>query len=232
MMKPKTVAILLAGGKGIRMGTGTPKQFLPLAGKPVILHTLEKFQVSDWIDEIVLVLPESNLNFVEQEVLRNRNFSKLKNKVVGGLSRQDSTYEGFKVIDGNPDVVIVHDVARPLLNLETIRQCIEIAFKEGAALAATPASDTIKECDEVGKVIATHPREKIFLAQTPQAARYEILKEALESAYQEGFQGTDEASLIERIGKLVKVVVTDSNNIKLTRPSDFIFAEAILKEIK
>ena len=231
-MKPKTVAILLAGGKGVRVGEDTPKQFLPLAGKPVILHTLEKFQDSEWIDEMIVVLPEAKLDFFEHNILKNKNFSKLKKKVIGGVSRQDSTYEGFKAIVGNPDVVIVHDVARPLLSLETIQECIEVAFKEGAALAATQASDTIKECDVSGQVIATHPREKIFLAQTPQAARYEILKESLESAYREGFQGTDEASLIERIGKAVKIVVTDSSNIKLTKPSDFIFAEALLKPLK
>lgn len=231
-MKPKTVAILLAGGKGIRMGETIPKQFLPLAGQAVILHTLEKFQISKWVDEIILVLPEGKLNIFEHEILKDKNFSKLKKRVVGGLTRQDSTYEGFKSIDENPDVVIVHDVARPLLSLETIQNCIEVAFKEGASLAATQASDTIKECDATGKVLATHPREKIFLAQTPQAARYEILKEALESAYKYNFQGTDEASLIERMGKTVKIVITDSSNIKLTKPSDFIFAEALLKSLK
>ena len=214
------------------MGEHTPKQFLPLAGKAVILHSLEKFESCDLISEIILVLPEDKKDFFNHEILKDNKFKKLKKQTIGGITRQDSTNEGFRCVDVSHHVVIVHDVARPLVSLKTIEDCIKIAFEEGAALAACAASDTIKECDESGKVVATHPREKIFQAQTPQAARYEILKEALEHAYQNSFQGTDEASLIERIGKTVKVVVTDASNIKLTRPSDFVFAESYLKSIK
>lgn len=211
------------------MGGQTPKQFLPLCGKPVILHTLEKFQASPAIDEIILVLPEDRVDFMKE---RRSDFPKLRKCVVGGFTRQDSTHEGFKSIEGNPEVVIVHDVARPLLSLETIRDCVETARQDGACLAACPASDTIKECDASKKVLRTHPRENIFLAQTPQAARYELLKKALEKAYQEGFQGTDEASLLERIGQTVRVVPSPSSNLKLTHPSDFVFAEALMKELE
>lgn len=231
-MKLKASAILLAGGKGIRMGESVPKQFLPLAGRAVILHSLEKFEACDAISEIILVLPEDKIDFFNQEILSHRIFHKLKKQTVGGVTRQDSTNSGFQWVDSTVDVVIVHDVARPLVSSETIQECVRVAYEAGASLAASPASDTIKECNEQGEVVATHSREKIFQAQTPQAARYEILKEALEGAYEEGFQGTDEASLIERIGKTVKVVVTESSNIKLTRPSDFVFAESILNSLK
>ncbi len=231
-MNIRATALLLAGGKGLRMGHETPKQFLPLQGKLVILHSLEKFQTSEFIQEIILVLPEDKIDFFKEQVWQNPSFSKLKKCVVGGSTRQDSTYEGFKNIDSHPDVVIVHDVARPLVTLKTIEDCVKTAFEQGACLAATPASDTIKECDESNNVVQTHKREKIFLAQTPQAARFEILKQALEKAYAEAFQGTDEASLIERIGQKVRVVPSPSVNIKLTQASDFIFAEAILKEVQ
>ncbi len=231
-MKPKTTAILLAGGKGLRMGDDIPKQFLPLAGRPVVLHSLEKFEGSDWVHEIVLVLPEGHRDFFKRHVLKEQNFSKLKKQIVGGITRQDSSYEGFKSLDSFPDVVIVHDVARPLVSSQVIEECIRVAYQEGASLAAKQASDTIKECDKDGKVLNTHDRKKIFIAQTPQAFRYEILKKALESAYEDHFQGTDEASLVERIGHPVKVVATQSSNIKLTQPEDFLFAEAILKNLK
>lgn len=214
------------------MGHEIPKQFLNLQGRPVILHSLEKFQASEVVDDIILVLPEDRIEFFQIQILDKNLFPKLKKCVAGGATRQDSTYEGFKSIEWNCDVVIVHDVARPLLSLETIRACVETAHLEGACLAATPASDTIKECDESKNVVQTHKREKIFLAQTPQAARQDILKKALEKAYHEGFQGTDEASLVERIGQKVKVVASPASNIKLTQASDFTFAEAILKEVK
>lgn len=231
-MKMKASAILLAGGKGIRMGESIPKQFLPLAGQAVILHSLEKFETCEFVSEIILVLPESKTDFFHNEILKDRKFKKLKKETIGGLTRQDSTQAGFLCVDSAHPVVLVHDVARPLVSVKTIEECVKTAFEEGAALAACAASDTIKECDERGRVLSTHAREKIFLAQTPQAARYEILKEALSNAYKNSFQGTDEASLIEKIGKTVKVVMSDSSNIKLTRPSDFVFAEAILKEMK
>lgn len=231
-MKIRTTALLLAGGKGLRMGHETPKQFLNLQGRPVVLHTLEKFQASEVIDEIVLVLPEDRIDFFRDHILGKNLFPKLKKCVAGGFTRQDSTHEGFKNIDWDCNVVIVHDVARPLVTLETIRECVKVALDQGASLAATPASDTIKECDESNNVVQTHKREKIFLAQTPQAARFDVLRAALEKAYAEGFQGTDEASLIERIGQSVKVVPSPATNIKLTQPSDFIFAEAILKEVQ
>lgn len=216
----------------MRMGQAEPKQFLPLGDRPVILHSLEKFQANECIDEIILVLPENKVEFFRNEILGKADFPKLRKCVVGGFTRQDSTNEGFKNIEGVFDVVIVHDVARPLVNAETIKSCVETAFAEGASLAATPAQDTIKECDEFKNVLKTHARENIFLAQTPQAARFDILKKALEKAYSEGFQGTDEASLIERLGQKVRLVASPATNIKLTHPSDFLFAEAVINSLK
>ena len=165
-MKIKASAILLAGGKGVRMGEDTPKQFLPLAGKAVILYSLEKFEKCESITEIILVLPEDKKDFFNQEILKDIKFKKLKKQTIGGITRQDSTNAGFQCVDSSSQVVIVHDVARPLVNMQTIEACVKIAYEDGASLAACPASDTIKECDESGKIIATHPREKIFQAQT------------------------------------------------------------------
>ena len=225
----KTIALIVAGGVGSRVGATLPKQFLPLAGRPMLLHTLEAFENCPQIGSIILLLPREWIDHFRSEILPPGVFTKLKKILPGGKTRQDSTYAGFQGIDEAVDVVLVHDGARPLIRKETIADCIANAAEHGAALAACLSKDTVKEVDGEGQVRKTLDRRQIYLAQTPQAARYSLLKEALETAYSQGLQATDEASLLEKIGVKVKIVETDSTNMKVTTPEDFWVAEAVLR---
>ncbi len=225
----KTAAIIVAGGSGTRVGGTTPKQFLPLLGKPLLLHTLERFQKSKVIDSITLVLPAEWLNDFQTNILKDIKFSKLKKLVAGGKTRQDSTRLGFLSLESQTELVLVHDGARPLVSFLTIERCVEVAKEQGAAIAAFAASDTVKEVDANQQIQNTPDRRKLYLAQTPQVVRYDWLKLALEKADKENFQGTDEASLVEYLGYPVKVVESPKNNIKVTHPEDFELAEFLMK---
>ncbi len=228
----KTAAIIVAGGTGTRVGGAIPKQFLPLQGQPLILHTLECFQKSDLIDSITLVLAAEWREYFETNILKEIKFSKLQGIVAGGKTRQESTGRGLLSLKEPVDWVIVHDGARPLLSLETLKNCLEAAKEVGAAIAAYPASDTIKEVDETRLIKNTRDRRKIYLAQTPQVVRYDWLKLAFEKANRENFEGTDEASLVEHLGYPVKVVESPKANLKVTHPEDFEWAEFLMNKQK
>lgn len=225
----KTVALIVAGGVGLRVGANQPKQFLPLVGRSMILHTLEAFESCSQIGSMILLLPREWIDHFRSKILPQGVFSKLKKILPGGKTRQDSTLAGFQGIEEETDVVLVHDGARPLVRPETIVSCLEEAAEHGAALAACLSRDTVKRVNGELNVEQTLDRRQIYLAQTPQAARYSLLKEALEKAYSQGLQATDEASLLEAIGVKVKIVETDGTNMKVTTPEDFIVAEALLK---
>jgi 2-C-methyl-D-erythritol 4-phosphate cytidylyltransferase len=226
----KTVAIIVAGGVGKRVGGDIPKQFLPLAGKPMIVHTLEAFERCPGVESTILVLPEERVDFFMKELRPRHPTPKLEKVVRGGATRQGSTRAGFENLPKETEIVLVHDGARPLVSVESIEQCIEAARKEGAALLARPASDTIKESDGEGFVLRTHDRRRIYRAETPQAFRTEVLAKALRWAEENGFDGTDEAGLVERMGGRVKIVESRSPNLKLTTAEDFAVAEALLKK--
>jgi len=228
----KTAAIIVAGGTGTRVGGAIPKQFIPLQGRPLILHTLECFQKSDLIDSITLVLAAEWREYFETNILKEIKFSKLHNVVAGGKTRQESTGCGLRSLKEPADWVVVHDAARPLLSLETLKNCVEAAKEVGAAIAAHPASDTIKEVGETQLIKNTPDRRKIYLAQTPQVIRYDWLKLAFEKATRENFEGTDEASLIEHLGYPVKVVESPKTNLKVTHPEDFEWAEFLISKQK
>lgn len=222
-------AIIVAGGSGQRFGSSLPKQFLHLLGKPILSRTLEVFDKASSVRHVVLVLPQDKISYFEQEVLPFHPVAKLQSVVEGGASRQESTLAGFEAVLPHTEVVIVHDAARPLLEPELIDRCAETAITVGAVIAACPASDTIKEVDPQGHIRHTHPREHIYQAQTPQAFRYSVLKEAMEWAHRHSFQGTDEASLVEKLGKPVTIVKTNASNLKITTAQDLVVAEALLK---
>jgi len=224
-------AIVVAGGIGKRMGGTLPKQFLPLGDRPMVFHALKAFDEHPRVDELILVLPAEWIDHFEGELLPRFPLRKLKKIVKGGEARQDSTRQGFLNVVPGTDLVLVHDAARPLIDAETIGRCIDAAQDDGAAIAATPASDTLKEVRE-GRIVGTVDRGKIFQAQTPQAFRFEVLKEALDRAAENNFQGTDEASLVERLGKPVTIVESPRSNLKVTTPEDFAVALAFLEERK
>lgn len=223
-------AVIAAAGRGKRFGDGIPKQFLPLLGKPVLAYSVETFSKSGLIDEIILVVPEDWAVKVKTDIADKLPAHKITNIISGGPERQDSVLNGLSSISGNPDIVVVHDGARPLVTLELLEEVISEASACGGAIAALPSGDTVKKSSPEMYVDGTVPRETLFFAQTPQAFRYGVLKNALSAASRDGFLGTDESQLVERTGVKVKIVKGSPYNIKITTPQDLRLGELIVRE--
>ncbi|MEE9258180.1 MAG: 2-C-methyl-D-erythritol 4-phosphate cytidylyltransferase [Nitrospinaceae bacterium] len=222
----KVSAIIPAAGKGTRIGAAVPKQFLLLNGKPILSHTIEVFEKCGLVDSLILVGPKKE---VETELGDWPNQSSIvREVVVGGEKRQDSVYNGFQAVDADTDIVIVHDGVRPFVTAEMIKDSVEAANQYGAAIVAVPVSDTIKQSNPDGFIERTVDREGLWRVQTPQAFQYGLLKEALEKASADSFYGTDEGSLVERLGKKIKIVPGSELNIKITRQEDLALGESIL----
>lgn len=237
----KVIVIIPAAGLGTRMGSVTAtvqgktpsKQFLTIAGAPILIHTLRKFDVSSEVAEICIAMRPSEAESFQAE-LAGYGFRKPIHLVEGGEHRQQSVSNALKSVQASDgDIVLVHDAVRPFVEHETIAGVIEAVKKYGAAIAAMPAVDTIKQVERTpdGAIIrATIPREVLVQAQTPQGFRYGLLKQAFAAAEAEGFLGTDEASLLEHIGHDVHVVMGSPRNIKITTPSDLDVAELYLSQ--
>lgn len=217
--------IIPAAGSGKRMGAGFNKLRLELAGSPIILHTLHVFISDPECSKIILVIDSRDQQFFEELLTRNLTKVELVN---GGSERQYSVYNGLQVADQN-GIILVHDGARPFITHATIKNLVETASMSGAAIAAVPVKDTIKRVEGL-EVVETLERSSLWQVQTPQAFRFSVLHEAHKKARDENFLGTDEASLVERIGYPVKIVESDYDNIKLTTPEDLFFANAILEK--
>lgn len=224
----KVAAVIPAAGEGRRMGGPLEKQFLLLEGIPLLAHTLRAFESSPFIHGIVVVVPKSRMQLVREKILEQYNISKLLALVAGGPHRQESVRLGLEALDSSWELVVVHDGARPLVSLELIARCVETAFLHGAAVAAVPTTDTVKEVDSEGFVLSTPLRERLWMVQTPQAFRYDLILRAHTEAQKEGFLGTDDASLVERLGHKVKIVQGSYENIKITTASDLKLAREIL----
>ena len=223
-------AIIPAAGLGSRMSSSSYKQFLEIGGKPVIVHTLERFQQAKAVDEMVVVLPPGKVEAFSRRIAAY-GFHKPLHFVAGGERRQDSVYQGFLSLNGEEtQIVVVHDAVRPLVPADLIQQVVEKARLTGAAIAAIPVVDTIKEVSPQGVVVSTPERSTLRQTQTPQAFAYSILREAFHRAYADGYYGTDDSSLVENIGVQVAVVSGSPFNIKITTPKDVRLAEFILRE--
>lgn len=240
----KVFVIIPAAGLGTRMApmpsgkdagkTHPSKQFTELAGTPILIHTLRRFAAVDQVSEIWIALRENEIESFRQRLGQEAK-DVLKKKVqfvVGGEHRQQSVEHALNAISAAPDdIVLVHDAVRPLVTAEIIRDVIEAAKKYGAAIAGLPAVDTVKQVERTaeGAIIkATIPRAGVVLAQTPQGFRYSVIKKAFDEATADGFMGTDEASLAERSGHEVAVVMGSPRNIKITSPGDMELAEFYL----
>jgi len=211
------------------------KQFSELGGTPILLHTLRKFAASSEISEIYVALRANEIaGFRARLEMEAKDFSRRKIELVeGGEHRQQSVANAMAKVSAAPDdIVLVHDAVRPFVTSEIIHNVIEAARKHGAAIAGMPAMDTVKQVERTaeGAVIsATMPRERVVMAQTPQGFLYSVLKKAFDEATTDGFLGTDEASLVERSGHEVVVVMGSPRNIKITTPADMELAEFFLK---
>lgn len=231
-----SAAIVPAAGVGKRMGGGTAKQFLPLLGMPVLARTLRLLQSAPELDALVVAtLPESL-----DEVLalaREHGVTKLATVVVGGAQRQDSVFAGLQALrgllppQGTPQrcIVAVHDAARPLLPLPLLSGILKAAREHPALVMAVPVKDTIKLTDAAGVVTSTPPRETMWAAQTPQVFTLDLLWAAHQCAAADGYYGTDDAQLVERLGQPVRIYPGSEENLKLTTPTDLLLAEAILR---
>lgn len=226
------IAIIVAGGKGKRMHKRINKLFLLLNKEPIIYHTLKTFQECKNIDKIIVVIrPEDRNKF--QSIIRSNKFNKVVKVIDGGLERQDSVYNGIKAIDkaGNDDIVLIHNAVNPFVDEATINNCINATKKCGAAVVGFPAKDTIKVVED-GFVRQTIDRKLIWQIQTPQAMKYFLAKKAFERAHSDKFYGTDDVSLVERIGGSVKIVYCPRENIKITDPYDLAYANKMISASK
>ncbi len=226
----RRIALIPAAGMGKRMGAGMNKQYLLLNGKPIVAHTIALFDNAPFIDDIYLVIPEPEILYCREQVVEHYRFAKVRRIVPGGAERQNSVLNGLRAMEegGDDDLVLIHDGVRPFVPVHVLERALEVARLHDGALVAVPAKDTIKSVAD-GIVTGTPPRESLWLAQTPQAFRYGVIRAAHEIADAEGFLGTDDAMLVERLGKDVHVVLGDYRNIKITTPEDLILAEAFLR---
>ncbi|RNC68013.1 MAG: 2-C-methyl-D-erythritol 4-phosphate cytidylyltransferase [Desulfuromonadales bacterium] len=225
-------ALVPAAGMGKRMGASINKQYLQLADKPILAHTLTVFERTSFVDGIYVIIPEDEIPFCREQVVERHGLAKVRQIVAGGAERQHSVLNGLRAMEGvvaDDDVVLIHDGVRPFVTPEILERAVAVAREGDGALVAVPAKDTVKVVEN-GVITATPPRESLWLAQTPQAFRYGLIRAAHEAADAERFLGTDDAMLAERFGCQVRVVLGDYRNIKITTPEDMILAEAFLKE--
>ena len=217
----KTTAIIVAAGSGSRFNSETPKQFLNLAGKPVIVHTIERFEAAPSVDEIILVLAADRVTGFETNA-----FHKIKAVVDGGNSRAVSVFNGLNSVTDDNSIVAVHDAARPLVTVDAIERTIEKAKHTGAACLVAPVTDTIKSI-RGAEIAATLDRSHLRRALTPQVFKIEVLRKAFEGVELDTTI-TDECFLVEKLGHPIAIVEGSSTNIKITHAEDLAFAEALL----
>jgi len=222
-------AIIAAAGMSNRMKSKINKQFININGKPILAHTLEKFQRCKYVDEIIVVAREDEINYCKKEIVKRFGFNKVTKIVRGGKERQDSVYNGILALNGKTDIVVSHDGARPFVKVKNIVDSIRGAVKYGACVIGTPVKDTIKVVKDEN-IDHTPKRDVLWAAQTPQTFKKEILMEGYKKAIEDNFVGTDDSVLVERLGINVKMIMGSYENIKITTPEDIIIAESMLKD--
>lgn len=232
----KTTAIVLAGGRGKRMNSAVPKQFLMIQDKPVLYYSLKAFEDS-FIDSIILVASEDDKEYCQKEIVEKYRFRKIDKIVSGGKERYHSVLNGIKAA-GECDYIFIHDGARPFVTLDMLQRLYECVTECNACVAGMPVKDTIKIADENGYIATTPKRDLVWLIQTPQVFSYELIKKAyllLEkeeySLIEQGISITDDAMVVETLlGEKVKLVEGSYRNIKITTPEDMGVAEGFLKK--
>ncbi len=225
---PPTYAIILAAGSSIRFAGDEPKQFLPLAGRPLLAHSIQAFVDSPSIREIILVVPAASRASVTDDILLEYQFEKVSRVISGGVTRAESTKNGLEAVASDAELIAIHDGARPTVSPSDIERVIHAAAKDGAAILASPVGDTLKRVAEQ-RIVATVDRAGLYAAQTPQVFRADLIRRAHDSGAD---SVTDDAQAVEALGVQVTVVESSDTNIKVTRPGDIILAEAILNSRK
>jgi 2-C-methyl-D-erythritol 4-phosphate cytidylyltransferase len=210
------------------MGAEKPKAFLPLGDRPIWVHTLQKFEDCPQVDEVLALFPPGEVDRAG-ETVRSFGLTKVIHILPGGEERQDSVYRGLQALRGKADWVIIHDGVRPFVPLELIQQVLSETRRWKAVVVALPADETVKEVSPENEVVRTVDRRRLWRIQTPQSFEYPLILRAHEEARREGFWGTDDASLVERLGIPVKILHGSRFNFKITTPEDLALAEALLK---
>ena len=225
-----THAIIVSAGKGVRMNRSTPKQYLLLQGRPVLCHTIIAFDSCPEVDNIILVVPENDIQFCREQLLSELNLKTPVNVLAGGKRRQDSVFNGILSIDDRGGIVVIHDSVRPLVSSDMISRCIRKARTSGACILGVPLRDTLKAVDGNSVIKKTIPRESLWLAQTPQAFHYQLIRDAHEAATKQGFEATDDAALLEWMGLPVTILGSTADNLKITTNEDLVLANIILSQ--
>lgn len=224
----KVTAIIVAAGKGKRMLHSVPKHFIHLGDKPVLAYTLDTFERCPDVNQILVVARSGEENYCLKEVVEKYGYKKVLKIVIGGDRRQDSVYRGIKKLDEDTDIVVVHDGVRPFVSQNIISEAIKLAMFADGVVTAVAVKDTIKNVGPDGIIMSTPDRSSMWYAQTPQVFKRRILEDAYVRAYDDNFTGTDESSLVERLGYKVKIVEGTADNIKITTKEDLLFADVIL----
>jgi len=241
MAPQRIIGIVPAAGLGVRMaggrsarGDAPPKQLLELEGVPILFWTLRRLAACPRLERLIVALRPADCAGVEARLAEEEYAARVR-LVEGGESRQESVACALRNVPAKTDLVLVHDAVRPLVGLECIERVLDAAAETGAAILGLPATDTIKQVEPAGgghhsRITATVPRERIVQAQTPQVFRFDWLREAVEGAAAEGFRASDEAMLVERLGRTVTVVMGSPRNIKITTPADLELARFFLAQ--
>ncbi|NLW21783.1 MAG: 2-C-methyl-D-erythritol 4-phosphate cytidylyltransferase [Tissierellia bacterium] len=231
MYKDHYVSVIIAAaGMSNRMKSNINKQFIYLKDKPILAHTIEKFQMCKYVDEIIVVAKEDEINYCKKEIIKRYRFNKVTKVVRGGKERQDSVYNGILALDERASIVLSHDGARPFVKVENIVDGIKGAVEYGACVVGVPVKDTIKVVNDSNNIDNTPKRDLLWSAQTPQCFKKEILMEGYRKAIEDNFLGTDDSMLVERLGIDVKMIMGSYDNIKITTPEDLIIAESLARD--
>ncbi len=228
----RNYCIIVAAGKSRRMNPTVSKQFIFIGGKPILAYTIDAFEKSSLIDKIVLVINEAEIEKCKKIIVNKYNYKKLMKIVSGGKERQNSVFNGLKVLPSETNLVAIHDGARFLITPDIIDRAVRGAYDSNGVIVAMPIQDTIKETNSNKIISKTFNRDRLWAAQTPQVFPYSIIMKAHEKAREDNFLGTDDASLVERLGYEVDIVRGSVENIKITTNFDLILAEIILNKRK
>ena len=221
-------AIIVAAGRGSRMQGALPKQFLSLDGLPILTRTLMVFDRCDLVQEIILVTSPDDFDYCETNIIQDANLNRKITLAAGGKRRQDSVYNGLKRVGSNCQIVAIHDGVRPFVRNEQLIASINGAHQSGACILGLPAYETLKQANGSNHIIKTLNRDDVWLAQTPQVFRYDLILKAHEDARRQGYSATDDASLVERLGEPVKIIAGSRANIKITVKEDLGLARCFL----
>lgn len=224
----KNCAIIVAAGKGTRMKAAKNKQFLCIKNKPILYYTLKVFEENSLIDDIVLVLAESEIEFCRENIIRKYNFNKIKKIVAGGKTRQESVLNGLYAANDS-EIVLIHDGARPFVDSEMISNGIKFASVYGGAACGVIPKDTIKVRRQNGLSESTLERDKLFCVQTPQCFKYDIILECHKNALEQGVIGTDDTMIAEYFSENIYLYQGSYDNIKITTPEDLFIAEKLIE---